>query len=924
MKFATNQSKLGKKSTSASDDSYDEENRREGWTPGWGNALQEREREALPIKKDGKIVRRVVWDRVQEEQDCNDAPAKGQNIYSSNKANYADADHSRKTDSKSESKSKKAKSEHMKSKNIKSDVDSESDGGAGSSDEQLFEFGGEGEYEFVPDFSEDRDTASGAFGEDANGDESEDIESENDDVANAKSKNTEKNREQRKERKEHRLKKEAKLKRLAEGITEEDDDEGEAKGASEFVKGSQKQRRMNILARLAPTELMHYIGKACRGILDSPERALKRRPPEKEALGGLEDNEEDRDYKLLDVFDVITAKDATGNNMFSEQVVEMALLSMLLIFKDILPSYRIRPQDDKNATHSQVQLKKQTKALRDYELGLLGAYQRYLKILSEKAIIGLGPIVLGKKARAHANRTNGTNTQLGLSALRCQCELLQAVPHFNFRSTLLSAVVGRAAQQSGAAHAMACEALVGLFSKDRQGEASLEAARLMATTASHVKFGNIPDTFIRCLFHLRLEVRADEARSLKAKAKRERRKRKRSDDDIATQMAENSAQSDKITAQKLQANCLHEVSLIYFRIIKGHIGFGLLPVALEGLGKIAHLLNIDTMEEVVELMRSLLDKPEGGGALPPAVVQLQCIACALRILHGPGEALGIDLHFFSARLALLMTQLPATFGDWDLVIDCINICSAKRKNERSAPIQNFVRLLIHCAGHQPASLGAVTLLSAAHSLLLRHPRVRARMLAVECGDNKDTGSASGVGNARARTLLFDEDDDVCDMAMQPLQDGRDSLASAAVAHDSVSGGLEDGSWALPLLRCHADPMLAHTVSFLIAKDINPLPLRTEDAKFDPLSVCDRAESALNAVSKSLEKDAHRRASAHNKSKNNGERRNIERKQQSYQDQFDRKWGTFEKTSKKSGATDIQRGLKAFYARRPQTLFELLE
>jgi len=943
MKRDNKQFKKDKKpSKSGAEEAFDDENRREGWTPGWGSSLYERERETLPIKMNGKVIRQKVMDRVTEPDTSADQPASGQDIYSSKVAKYSDADHSRKAGNKQEEQrnkskqsNKKAKADSSKSKQYQragsdSETAGDSDGdagdGQGNSDGEEEEEEDEGQeeeddnddgdYAFSPDFSEDKARRAS---DDEDDEDEEGLGSDSDgEGEETTGKNTEKNREQRKARKEHKLKKEKKLRKFAEDDSDDDDRPTRPSSAEKFVKGSQKQQRMKILGRLPAKEMMQYIGNVCRGVLDSPERSLKRRAADKEALGGLEDNEEDRDYKLLDLFDVITAKSSSGENMFSEKIVEMAMLSMLLIFKDILPSYRIRPLADKTSGGVDVKLKKTTKHLRDYELGLLGAYQRYLKIISELAIAGLGPIILGKKARAH---TASADSQLGLSALRCQCELLQAAPHFNFRTSLLTAVVGRAAQRTGPVHAMACEALIGLFSRDRQGEASLEATKLMATTSGHVKFGNIPENFIRCLFHLRLEVRADEARALKAKAKRERRKRKRAEDDIAQQMAENSADSDKITAQKLQSSCLHEVSLIYFRIIKGHIGFGLLPVAMEGLSKISHLLNIDTMEEVVELMRGLLDKPDGTSGLPSAPVQLQCIACALRILSGPGEALGIDLHFFSARLALLMTQLPACFDRWDIVVECVAICASKRSNERTAPIQNFVRILLHCAGHQQASIGAVTCLSAAHSLLLRHPRVRARMLAIERGGGATAVEVGGKGSRRA-VVLFEEDDEVCDAAMQPLQDGRDSLEGGKGSHDSVAnGGTEDGSWALPLLRRHADPMIAHAVSFLTAKDINPLPLRAQDAHFTPIMLCDRAESALNAVSKNIERDVHRRASAHNKSKNSGERKAMESKQQQYMEQIDKKWGSFEKASKPS-VVDIKRTLRAMYARKPTSMSEL--
>ena len=36
------------------------------------------------------------------------------------------------------------------------------------------------------------------------------------------------------------------------------------------------------------------------------------------------------------------------------------------------------------------------------------------------------------------------------------------------------------------------------------------------------------------------------------------------------------------------------------------VGFTLMPIALEGLGRISHLINIDTVEDLVILMKSVI------------------------------------------------------------------------------------------------------------------------------------------------------------------------------------------------------------------------------------------------------------------------------------------------------------------------------
>ncbi len=806
----------------------------------WGKSLYERERETLPIKKaDGKIVRQVVREVIaasdEEDEEVSDNESK----------DGSDED-----------------------AGGKSEFQVERSGGSIESDN---------EYEFQAEYSDDDEI----IGVDS---DLEDTDGEEKEVPK-KAKKDHKQKRQKKKRKQF--------------IDSDDSDDENNNNADSKVEVSEtasanspekkkskdeatKHKYLKALSRMPSDEVLQYVGNICRGVLDSPEMALKRRAPGKvsplltpEGASGSDDV--DADYKLLDLFDLLSAKEE-GIALFDTKVLEMAMLSMLLIFKDIIPAYRIRPLSEKESTQ-EVKLKKQTKALRDFELALLGAYQRYLKLLESYTTIGLGNISAVKKQHQSNNTGSGSkeiDTKLGLSALRCQCELMVNKPHFNFRQKLLVSVVKRAAQSDKKAGDLARESLELLFTKDKQGEATLECVKLMATTATTIKFRNLPEEYIRCLFSLRLEVRAEDARALKMKAKKARRKRKRAEDDIGSQMTQTSMDLEKVTTQKLQANTLHEISLIYFRIIKGKVGYDLLPVALEGLGRIAHLLNYETMDELVELMRGLVERKDGGSALPAPEIQLKCLSCALKVLSGPGEALEIDITFFANRLATLVYQLPSKFDRWDIVLECIELCfGARKKNDRTAPIQAFIKILLQCSGHQQTSTGGVTVLAVAHSMLLQYPRLRTRYVTVP----KDS---------KARPL-FEEDDEVGDMAMQALRTGLDASGSDANVLDSTSSLSENGSWMVSLLQQHYDPMVRHVIKSLVSKDINPLPVRTADARFQPIIIANRTDSALAGVSKMLEQATARRVKAQSKNHKMAESKALHRQQEVYKEETERRW-----------------------------------
>lgn len=62
-------------------------------------------------------------------------------------------------------------------------------------------------------------------------------------------------------------------------------------------------------------------------------------------------------------------------------VRKLALLSQLAVFKDIIPGYRIRPLTDKEKAEKVSQMVQRT---RDFEQGLVGVYQSYLRTLESE------------------------------------------------------------------------------------------------------------------------------------------------------------------------------------------------------------------------------------------------------------------------------------------------------------------------------------------------------------------------------------------------------------------------------------------------------------------------------------------------------------------------------------------------------------
>lgn len=411
------------------------------------------------------------------------------------------------------------------------------------------------------------------------------------------------------------------------------------------------------------------IANICTSVTQHPDKSMKR----KREI----DDYGDTIYTIYDLLQFLK-----HDNI---EVVEMAMYSAFLLFKDIIPGYRIRSKmDEAKQLHDQqeyrdvnfnkkqrgnkgvvnkegkLMLKKENKVLRDSENNLLTSYQIYLKFLDattnrtlgtfRKQLVGLpaklqeyynGLDVSERNNSQQERKLINEEYALGLVALKCQCELVKAVTHFNFRSILLSSIISRsagvspeslvkrvshckqvqnsgeptendikrlrkdklAAQRHNANIAISeqilnitCNALIFLLQHDLNGEVSYEITSILAKVLVEVKY-KATEQLLYVLNFVKLTVHQDESKSVHKKSKQERRKRKKYDDnDIEAGLLEadatNSSQSTKLNMQKYQADALMEICLLYFRIVKQKVGMELLPIALEGLGRITPLINM--------------------------------------------------------------------------------------------------------------------------------------------------------------------------------------------------------------------------------------------------------------------------------------------------------------------------------------------
>ncbi|KAL3467726.1 nucleolar complex-associated protein 3 [Aspergillus heterothallicus] len=295
-------------------------------------------------------------------------------------------------------------------------------------------------------------------------------------------------------------------------------------------------------------------------------------------------------------------------------IKKLALASQAAVYKDVIPGYRIRPLSEEEAT---AKVSKDVRKLRSFEQSLLSGYKHYVQTL----------LSLTKSSKGNSE---GIDATVKTVAINCACNLLLAVPHFNFRSELLRILVNQLARRRVDDDYIKCqETLQEVFYRDDDGIVSLEAVRLLSKMMKARDFkvhGRVLDTFL----HLRLlsefsskasrdrvdrdESEEDSFAGKKLKNKKEfRTKRNRKLEKERKAVEKDMREADALVSHeardKNQAETLKLVFATYFRILKLRVPNLMGPV-LEGLAKYAHMINQDFFGDLLEALKDLIGHAE--------------------------------------------------------------------------------------------------------------------------------------------------------------------------------------------------------------------------------------------------------------------------------------------------------------------------
>ncbi|XP_065864961.1 nucleolar complex-associated protein 3 [Euphorbia lathyris] len=514
-------------------------------------------------------------------------------------------------------------------------------------------------------------------------------------------------------------------------------------------------------------------------------------------------------------------------------VVKLGLLSLLAVFKDIIPGYRIRLPTEKEL---EMKVSKEVKKMRYYESTLLSVYKGYLQKL----------ILLDKKSQFHH------------VAVRCICCLLEAVPHFNFRENLLAAVVENIGSSDDVIRKLCCASIKSLFINEGKhgGQATVEAVRLIA---DHVKAHNCqlhPDSievFLSLSFDEDLAKRQREEKENRVKAKKYKKRktveepkqlnindRKKSKKELMSKMREEVASDIKAAGftpdlseqRTMQTETLNAVFETYFRILKhtmqsitasseanGNIvssvsaAYPLFAPCLNGLGKFSHLIDMDYMGDLMNYLKRL-----GGGRSNPdsssekclksltVTERLQCCIVAFKVMKINLDALNVDLQGFFVLLYNLILEYRPGRDNGEVLAEALKImlCQDRQHDmQKAAAFAKRLATFSLCFGSAECMAALVTV------KFLLQKNVKCRNLL-----ENDAGGGS-VSGSIAKYQPYVED-------------------------PNLSGALNSVLWELSLLSKHYHPTvsaMASSISSLSSSQSQVyIPSATPQQAFTGLSL----------------------------------------------------------------------------------------
>jgi len=257
-------------------------------------------------------------------------------------------------------------------------------------------------------------------------------------------------------------------------------------------------------------------------------------------------------------------------------------------------------------------MSKQAKENHAYDSILLSCFKEFLDCLTD--------LVKSNQRKKHLDLTpEAPRNTVTAIAVRCMAQLLVKKPEFNYRTDLIKALTRLMCCKAPQIAQTAQGAIGDLFINDPSGYASLEAIKAIQDLLRAKQY-KVPGEVLLPLLSLHLTEKIEEGVDLfgsqkipktmqRKKFKNLTRKQKilrkeQVELDEALRKAESSQRKD------IQTEMLKALFLLYFRILRKTRNSPLLPHVLAGLAKYSHLVNLELLTTLIQILRDEIKNPD--------------------------------------------------------------------------------------------------------------------------------------------------------------------------------------------------------------------------------------------------------------------------------------------------------------------------
>ena len=362
-------------------------------------------------------------------------------------------------------------------------------------------------------------------------------------------------------------------------------------------------------------------------------------------------------------------------------VVKLAILTLLSIFKDIIPGYRIRKLSEQELG---VETTKQVRKLRAYEQTLLSLYQQHLQKLEH----------LIKRP------------ELFKVIILSMSQFLSSHLHFNFSKNLMLVLADTICRKQDAdVQKMCLDSIVSVFKNDEEGETTFELVKILSTRLQKSKYA-VPIVAIEPFLCLNLNISNEIHKQKivydksKGHVSKKRAKEIKHLKQVEKEFQEAEAVFDKDRKANLQKETLKFVFNTYFRILKTCPKSILIPTVLLGLEKHVHLINVEYFDDLLVVLKNISKEHQleylNGREIAVGNVALNCISAVFKLMDSVGDAIAVDLNDFYSVLYTEIMRVGTRAGDeaeMNMLCSCIAYLLKKNRHVPIERIAAFVKRL---------------------------------------------------------------------------------------------------------------------------------------------------------------------------------------------------------------------------------------